>query len=102
MLRRVVVLPQPDGPSSAINSPSRTSRSRSPTATTLPKRLVRPRRLIADIRRRRGLAGHLLVPAVDQLAPLLVEPDPVPEEDLRDVGLRGGHDGPQVVGHLHL
>ena len=49
MLLSVVVLPQPDGPSSAISSPSRTSRLRSPTATTLPNRFVRPRKLIPDI-----------------------------------------------------
>ena len=37
----VVVLPHPDGPSRAMNSPSLISRFRSLTATTLPKRFVR-------------------------------------------------------------
>src|SRR5256885_209436 len=37
--RSSVVLPQPDGPSSTMNSPSRTSRSTSLSATVLPKTL---------------------------------------------------------------
>src|SRR5712691_5293944 len=40
MMRRNVVLPQPDGPSSTRNSPSRTVRLMPPTATTSPKFLV--------------------------------------------------------------
>src|SRR5687768_3566168 len=39
-IRRVVVLPQPDGPSSAKNWPRPTSRSRSSTAVKLPNRFV--------------------------------------------------------------
>src|SRR5690349_19244628 len=38
--RSVVVLPQPEGPSSTRNSPSRTCISSSCSATTSPKRLV--------------------------------------------------------------
>ena len=38
IIRRVVVLPEPDGPSIEKNSPSRTSRSMPSTATTSPKR----------------------------------------------------------------
>ena len=41
MALRVVVLPQPDGPSRVRNSPSGTSRLRSSTASTSSKRLVR-------------------------------------------------------------
>src|SRR5215470_8935097 len=37
-----VVLPQPDGPSSVISSPRRTSREMSSIAVILPKRLVTP------------------------------------------------------------
>src|SRR5262249_4152119 len=37
-----VVLPQPDGPSSVINSPRRTSSDTSSSAVVLPKRLVTP------------------------------------------------------------
>ncbi len=35
-MRKVVVLPQPDGPSSVTKAPSGTSRSMSSTATTVP------------------------------------------------------------------
>ena len=38
IIRSVVVFPQPDGPSSVINSPSRTSRSRLLTARNDPNR----------------------------------------------------------------
>ena len=41
-MRKSVVLPQPDGPSSAKNSFGRISSDTSSTATTLPKRLVTP------------------------------------------------------------
>src|SRR4029453_9522168 len=40
IMRRAVVLPQPDGPSRTMNSPSVISRSRSSTATTSSNRLV--------------------------------------------------------------
>src|SRR4030095_3022826 len=42
-MRRMVVLPEPDGPSSVRNSPSRMSRSIPSTAVTGPKRLEIPR-----------------------------------------------------------
>src|SRR4051794_11115322 len=42
-IRRVVVLPHPEGPSRAKNEPVGTSRSRSSTALKAPKSLVRPR-----------------------------------------------------------
>src|SRR3954466_5422873 len=48
-MRIVVVLPQPDGPSSVRNSPSRMSIVRSSTAVTSPKRFVTPRILIAAV-----------------------------------------------------
>jgi hypothetical protein len=41
-MRNVVVLPQPDGPSRAKNSPSAIARSIASTATTSPKRFVVP------------------------------------------------------------
>src|SRR5690348_2909264 len=40
-IRSVVVLPQPEGPSRATNSPLRISRSSASTADTLPNCLVR-------------------------------------------------------------
>src|SRR3989475_9001173 len=102
MVLRVVVFPQPEGPISAISSPSRTSRYRSSTATTLPKRFVSPLTAMTDIDAENLLRRHLAVPPVDELRLLVVDPEPVPQEDLRDVGLRDGHDGPDVVGHLDL
>src|SRR6478609_714601 len=42
-IRSVVVLPQPDGPSSAKNEPRGMSRSRSRTAVNAPKDFVTPR-----------------------------------------------------------
>ncbi len=47
IIRSVVVLPQPEGPSSEKNSPDAMSRSRSLTTVSLPNSLVRPRRLTA-------------------------------------------------------
>src|SRR3954447_20300317 len=41
-IRSVVVLPQPEGPSSAKNRPCSTTRSRSSTAVNTPNRLVTP------------------------------------------------------------
>ncbi len=43
IIRSVVVLPQPDGPSSEKNSPLARSRSRSSTTVAPSKTLVRPR-----------------------------------------------------------
>ena len=40
IMRSAVDLPQPDGPSRTMNSPSSTSRERRSTATTSPNRLV--------------------------------------------------------------
>jgi hypothetical protein len=42
IMRKVVVLPQPDGPTSTTNSPSSMVRPRLRTATTLPNALLRP------------------------------------------------------------
>src|SRR6059036_3982971 len=100
MARRVVVLPHPEGPRSAINSPSWTSRWRSSTATTLPKRFVKPLSVMADISAGRRSGRHLAVPAVDQLRLLVIDPEPVPLEDLWDVRLSDRHDRFELVGHL--
>ena len=45
----VVVLPQPDGPSSAVNEPWGTSSSRLSTALSAPNCLVRALSVIEDI-----------------------------------------------------
>ena len=47
IIRSVVVLPQPDGPSSEKNSPRAMSRSSASTTVSSPKTLVSPRRLTA-------------------------------------------------------
>src|SRR5262249_43657079 len=49
IIRKVVVLPQPEGPSRHTTSPAATSRSTSRTATKLPKRFVSWRRAMVDI-----------------------------------------------------
>ena len=50
IIRSVVVFPQPLGPSSEKNSPSRIPRSTSWTALGLPNRLLTPSRAIATLR----------------------------------------------------
>src|SRR5437762_12433447 len=54
----VVVLPQPEGPSSVMNSPSRTSRSMPATARVAPYRFSSPARRSSDT----------LATAVDEVA----------------------------------
>ena len=49
IIRRVVVLPQPLGPSSEKNSPSPMARFTSRTALALPKRLLTPSSAIATL-----------------------------------------------------
>src|SRR5262245_57973465 len=49
IMRSVVVLPHPDGPSRHTTSPAPTSRSTSRTATTSPKIFVRPESPIVDM-----------------------------------------------------
>ena len=49
MIRSVVVLPQPEGPSRQTTSPGATARSTSRTAVKAPKRLVTRRSSIVDI-----------------------------------------------------
>ncbi len=53
IMRRVVVLPDPDGPSIEKNSPSAMSRSTPETASTSPKRLITPSSRTAET----GAAG---------------------------------------------
>ena len=55
MIRKPVVLPQPDGPSRTRNSPGATSMSRSLTTWLAPNHLLRPR---IDSRWARGAAAH--------------------------------------------
>ena len=51
--RKVVVLPQPEGPSSEKNSPRRISNETASTAVTGPKRLVTWRNSTLDTERKR-------------------------------------------------
>src|SRR5215216_1333378 len=58
IIRSVVVLPQPDGPSSARNSPGCTSRSMRSTATRSPNRFVTPRSTTSGFPPRSMWAEH--------------------------------------------
>ena len=49
IIRSVVVLPQPDGPSSATNRPRSISSDSSSTATTSSNRFVRPMRRMSNV-----------------------------------------------------
>ncbi len=49
IIRSIVVLPEPDGPSSAKNSPAAMSSDTSSTAVTVPKRLVTDRTEMAAV-----------------------------------------------------
>src|SRR5580700_1258086 len=88
--RKVVVLPQPLGPSSDTSSPSPISMLRSSTAVAAPNRLVKP--LIVTVviaagsRRCRAAnagpaSGHFLVPAIDDRVAVLVRSIPVEDDD---------------------
>ena len=63
-MRRVVVLPQPEGPRREKNSPSATVKSMSSTATTSPKRLVTPRSSTAVVVSLTVRRSPLLMPRV--------------------------------------
>src|SRR5882724_8602419 len=99
-MRSVVVLPQPDGPSSAKNSPGCTIRSTRSTTRVLPSKLfsTRSRRTSAAVRavgllliagRRRGSASSpqdTRDARVDVVLALIV-PFPVDLDQLRDLRL---------------
>src|SRR5262245_26180243 len=99
MARRVVVLPQPEGPSSEKNSPPRTWNETASTAVTSPKRLViartsTPAPVIGRRSARRGVALHpgldFLLPALAPLARLLAHGTPVePDRALQHLGVQG-------------
>ena len=101
-IRIVVVLPQPDGPSSVRNSPSRMSIERSSTAVTSPKRFVTPRMLIAGVvsliggvilsRRRREPYSSAAMPGLGLEATLRDEPTDLRGHD-DDHGDDEDHDG---------
>src|SRR5215475_7348841 len=65
IMRKVVLLPQPDGPTSTTNSLLGMSRSMARTASTLSKRLTTDRKATSDIasslRRAGGEAGDVVV-----------------------------------------
>src|SRR4051812_15649437 len=85
----VVVLPQPLGPSSVMNSPSSTRRARSLTAWKLPNRFSRPRSSSA------GTSGSRdLLPAFDDLVALAADQAAVGQvERLHLLGRRDLHLG---------
>src|SRR6476620_9723725 len=88
IIRRVVVFPDPEAPSSVRNSPAAISRERSSTAKKSPKRLVRRSSSRIGVR---SFPGFDLVP---DLLVFLSPGTPLPEVDLGpvvgDVALAGG------------
>src|SRR5438046_8195421 len=92
MQRKVVVLPQPDGPRNTMNSWSSTLRSRSRTATTSPKRLVIFSTLTLAIRLLQDLAAHR---AEGHAAQQVISDQEGKDEDRHDEhGRHGGDDTP--------
>src|SRR5262245_47889973 len=84
-IRSVVVLPQPEPPTSATSSPGRISSDSPLTAEAGPKRFVRPRSPM------RTLARELLEPLLDQAILLLGGPDEVEVDQLEVVDARSLH-----------
>src|SRR4051812_12014277 len=95
IMRRVVVFPDPEAPSSVRNSPAAISNERSSTATNSPKRLVRRSSSRIGVR---SFPGFDLVP--DFLV-LLAPGAPLPEVDLAsvvaDIALTGGLVGRHIL-----
>src|SRR4026208_1865136 len=68
IIRRLVVLPQPDGPTSTMNSPSAISRLKSSTAVTSPYFLVMWSNVTVAMSEpppHRGIAGPCIQPPCD-------------------------------------
>src|SRR4051794_32634711 len=89
IMRSVVVLPHPDGPSRAKNSPAAIVRSTPSTARTRPsKLLLRPSSVTADARSLTD-SSALQQPSDPRinLVLALVVPFPVDLDELRDLGL---------------
>src|SRR5262245_17150003 len=95
MQRRVVVLPQPLGPSSEKNSPSITSKDSGPTVTSRENRLVSPWTASRTLGPATVLAQDLLVPAREVGRPVLVHLGEVQRRHVLEVRVLEG-----VVGHV--
>src|SRR6266536_663394 len=108
IMRRVVVLPQPDGPRSAMSSPSAIRRERASTARTSPNRFVRELSVMPDklVSRTPGsaVARHPLVPNLHHViaCPGGVQPDVVPLGDLAQRVLRDRYQLCQLPADLHV
>src|SRR5215471_16520077 len=110
IMRKVVVLPQPDGPSRAKNSPAAIVRSTPSTARLMPSKLLlrRSRRTVAAPAASfmKGLSrkspAHQAIDARVDVVLALVVPFPVHLDELRHLGL--GIVKPRVVfgRELHL
>src|ERR1700736_5513890 len=115
-MRKVVVLPQPDGPSSAKNSPASIARSTPSTARLIPSKLLlrRARRTAAAPpaslmeRRPRGARraprspAHQAVDARIDVVLALVVPFPVHLDELRHLRLGVIEPGVVFGSKLHL
>src|SRR6516165_4992729 len=101
--RKVVVLPQPLGPSSETSSPSAISRLRSSTATNSPYRLVRP--LIVNVVTGSAVelreSRHFLVPTIDDRVAVLVGRFPVEDDDVFHPLIAEWDQRLQVIGDRH-
>src|SRR5438105_8993641 len=80
--RSVVVLPQPEGPSSDKNSPWATSRSSSATAAVSVYNFASCRMIRRD---KLWLSSRHPIPTLDDRGPLLVRRDPIEGDDLVEV-----------------
>src|SRR5258708_8284594 len=109
IMRKVVVLPQPDGPSSTTNSPGATSMLTSSTAASAPNALLTPhsatpagRRPAPSGGRTAGAAsGPLTSSGADLAGPALapalqVETRPVDAEGVLDPGIVEQHHGGEL------
>src|SRR5712691_11758980 len=112
IIRNVVVLPQPDGPSSAKNSPASIARSTPSTARLIPSKLLlrRSKRTAAAARagslictpRRRRSPAHQPGDARVDIVLALVVPFPVHLDELRHLGLGVVEPGVVLGSELHL
>src|SRR5882757_9643674 len=79
MMRKRVVLPQPEGPSSETNSPAPTWRSTPPSTVAAPKAFSAPAtsRNESEVATTHGLHRHVAVPALHPVGAVVSDELPV-------------------------